>query len=77
MREFYTIRDRKMIQYKYMKKKNYIHSTQLPAHITALAAAAMTTTTLFFSSFFSPHTIVIKPGPARRVDPVAGPVWVY
>jgi len=21
-------------------------------------------------------TIVIKPGPARRVDPVAGPVWV-
>jgi hypothetical protein len=39
--EAHIIRDREMIQYKYMEEEDHIHSTQLPSLIVALAATAM------------------------------------
>jgi Ni,Fe-hydrogenase maturation factor len=39
--EAHIIRDKEMIQYKYMEEEDHIHSTQLPSLIAALAATAM------------------------------------
>jgi len=41
MVEVHIIRDREMIQYKYMEEEDYFTQTLLPALIDALAAAAM------------------------------------
>jgi hypothetical protein len=40
-REAHIIRDREMIQYKYIEEEDHIHSTQLPFLIAGLAAVAM------------------------------------
>ena len=42
MGEVHIIRDREMIQYKYMEEKDHFTQTLLPAHIAALVAAAIT-----------------------------------
>jgi hypothetical protein len=56
-REAHIIRDREMIQYKYIEEEDHIHSTQLPFLIAALAAVALAAYSLSLFSLTHTHTL--------------------
>jgi len=58
MGEAHIIRDKEMIQYKYMEEEDHIHSTQLPSLIAALAAVAIVALLSFsLLSYTHSHTL--------------------
>jgi len=57
MGKFHIIRDREMIQYKYMEEEDHFTQTQLPALIIALMIAAIAALHFLSWSLYCTHNL--------------------